>query len=145
MTAEGDAMVALEKTMILWNSADEHPEYLSIHRDRHLVENPVRIKAVSQQDSLAITSFDYLSNSVGSCFLGWQTCKDTARSAYIMGLFNRIVTEDGLSSEEVHKAFMEIDEYAEFHDPNASEDARYDNPFWKLHWDWSVEPVMEAA
>jgi hypothetical protein len=138
-------MVALRNTMILWNDADGHDGYLAIQRRWQRIASPIRVKVVPHGDRSAIVPFDYLSNSVGACFGGWQTCKDTARAAYIMGLFNRMVTEDGLTSDEVHKAFMEIDEYAEFHDPNAGEFARHSNPFWKLHWDWRAEQDRDAA
>lgn len=39
--------------MILWNGADEHQEFLDIHRRDHAIENPVRVKIVSHLNSRA--------------------------------------------------------------------------------------------
>ena len=127
--------------MILWNGADEHQEFLDIHRRDHAIENPVRVKIVSHLNSRVIQAFDYLSNSVGACFGDWKSYSDEGRAAYILHLFNRLVTKDRLTTEEVHKAFLEIEEYAEFHDSAAGEESRFSNPFWKLYW----EPIKESV
>lgn len=128
-TSLGDSML-LSETMILWNSVREH-------KDLDGLENGPSIKVVHYRNSREIRAYDHLSNSVGACFLGWDTCKDTARAAYLFALMNQLVVKDGLHFDTVHKAFLEIDEYAEYNDPDASEDSRYENPFWKLHWDWA--------
>jgi hypothetical protein len=130
-------MVALRDAMVLWNSQDYHDKTLKGGFD-----NTVRIKVVPhsnyQLPSNPNRKFRYLQSSVGACFGGWATAKGIAQAGYIMGLFNRIVTHDGLPADVVHRAFLEIDEYAEFHDDKALKDG---NPFQDLHYAY-CDPVI---
>ena len=123
-------MVALRDAMVLWNSQDYHDKAL-----KGGVDNTVRIKVVPHS-SYRSDQFRYLQSSVGACFGGWATAKGAAQAGYIMGLFNRIVTHDGLSADEVHRAFLEIDEYAEFHDANSIKDG---SPFHDLHYAYCAD------
>jgi hypothetical protein len=73
--------------------------------------------------------FSYLSNSVGRCFMGWETADPEKLAAYVMFIFNQAVVRDGVDPEEAHRELMKIDEYKAWHE-------REDGPFRDSYYRW---------
>lgn len=119
--------VKLEDAMILWNDDLDKKSWVN-------PSNACRIKVVNHADFEGNKKFDYLSKSLGACGSEWRRTSDVARAGFIMSLFNVIVNQHRLMADEVHEAFMEIDEYKEFTEPDNYNEQVYTNPFWKLYF-----------
>ena len=112
-------MVKLIDAMILWDKQ---------HLDS---DRGPAVKVVNHTTQEQVQCYRYLTSSVGCCYRNWATVTDLERAACVLSLFNQIVIKDGIPADQVHAAFMEIDEYAEFQD-----DVRNpDNPFWRLAYE----------
>jgi hypothetical protein len=125
----------LIETMILWNSKGRHK----------FAELPI-VKAVVHCGDEA-QKYDYLRKSLGACMGGWKSSTPLARATHILSLFHQMIIRDNISPADVHNAFMEIDEYREFHkNPEGDEDAEEDNPFKQAYWAFAAnrgnEPIL---
>ena len=124
--------VELSKSMKLWNSME----------DRESGDDRPQIVVINYHNGYRNAKHNYLMNSVGCCFAGWESGSPQGRAAYVMHLFNQMVTADGMTVGEVHGGLMEIKEYRELHDGSwqAAEDLSetgYTNPFKDLHCAYS--------
>lgn len=89
----------LRNAMVLWNdnsSLTHQREIMVVEHGRNNHE------------------YDYLYKSDCACMAGWKTSSDIDRIVHLFILFGRIILEAGISSDEVHKAFLSIDEYREW-------------------------------
>ena len=114
-------MVYLRDAMVLWSKIDHEKD-----------KSFPNIKVVAQGQSREIKRYDYLSSSSGSCFAKWSVASDVDRAGFIMALANIIAARGKISFDEIHKAFLEIEEYKEFRDRVIEREL--ENPFWKLYY-----------
>lgn len=95
-------MIKLENAMIWWNDNSE--------ARRH--SGKPRIVALSIQNENM--KYHYLSNSAGSCDGGWISIGPDGQARRLLAIYAWATGRNGVSSEEAHKAFMEIEEYREW-------------------------------
>lgn len=107
-------MVDLKNAMICWCPADRWEEQRALCEKlgEILPLDAARVMVVEHMGADA-RSADYLPSSWGACCGSWQRATNAGRLSEMQTLFNRLVHRDGLSVEEVHAAFLNIEEYAD--------------------------------
>jgi hypothetical protein len=95
-----DSYMKLRETMICWNSAslrDQHDEWV---RPGPHPDKTGWSKAFAGSD--------------GACMIqDWREYSDDERLLRLFVLFTTLVVRDGVPADEVHRAFLAIDEYRE--------------------------------
>ena len=125
-------MVPLKDAMILWGSRERVDEIRAI--PRYAGSDPkMLVKVVNHSDYAGNERYAVLPCSSGACSTTWKDATDVGRAGSVLTLFNWLTVKDGISPEEVHNAFMEIDEYREYFGQKNYNEETYINPFWKLH------------
>jgi hypothetical protein len=102
----------LTEAMLLWNNAADHDCLMSSHKRRRVLSEPeVRVKIVRHRGRDTTREYDYLAKSLWACCNDWKPASHEYRLMQMFKMFNELVTKSGLISDEVHRAFLEIDEY----------------------------------
>ncbi len=69
---------------------------------------PIRVVSQDAKETAADMA---LMNSYGACNAEWNETDDNGRMLLLLRLFVQITISYGVSPDEVHKAFLSIDEY----------------------------------
>ena len=105
-------------TMICWCSQERWDDFRNFAlRDGTLPDDEPRIIAVDKRDPRQIERANYLPSSLLAKGGNWIEVSDDQRVCQLFILFNELVTMNGLSVDEVHNAFLAIDEYRDYHNP----------------------------
>ena len=109
-------MIELRNAMICWCSADRWHEWKALcERCEDLPPNAARVLVV-EHGSQAAHAANYLPSTLGACCADWREKPDWDLRDEMLLMFNRLTgKQEGLSHEEVHAAFMNIEEYAELY------------------------------
>jgi hypothetical protein len=113
--------------MILWGPRESHA---------HL--GLPKVKVVAHAEFNQNLKYDYLAKSMGRCLSGWGAATPLARATHVLGLFHQMILRDNLRPAEVHKDFMEIDEYRDYHE--RLDDEGEENPFRQAYWAFAAIP-----
>ena len=125
-------MVKLEDTMVLWGSEERVDAIRAIPRYAN-TDATTLVKVVHHSDYAGNEKYAFLPCSSGACSSSWEEASDVARAGSLLTLFNWLTVKDGITPEDVHTAFLEIDEYREYYEQKNYNEETYSNPFWKLH------------
>lgn len=122
-------MIKLIDAMVLWNDSRRSS---SVKDDEAL-----RIKVVIHSDFKGNEEYRYLGKHWGASSCTWESNSPEQRAAALLSLFNMIVAQGQLPADEVHKSFLDIIEYEQFHNPKNYNEEVYTNPFWRIyHKQW---------
>jgi len=116
----------LKDAMFLWRKIED-ADGIPFGEFAKVVQHPP-----SESDRRA---FRHLTKSMGACCAGWRATSDVARAAHAMLLFQQMIVRDKISAQDVHEAFMAIDEYRAYTEGCASRS----NPFVQAYWAFSVD------
>ncbi len=124
----------LQDVAIWWDDNEE----AEIHAKRIGSGRP-RIWVFDQHEvrSAETRKYDYLSNSVGRCFAGWDNAPIVMLAAYMLNLYHKVTFLDGVPVAEAHEQFMKIDEYRCYIETRKG-------PFEDLVWLWGDASLREV-
>jgi hypothetical protein len=105
-------MINLKDAMFCWCSAERWPEWSALcEKDGSLPREAARVMVVMHLGHDAKDAA-YLPSSWGACCDYWGKASNISRFSEMLLLFNRLVHQHGLSVDEVHSAFLNVEEYA---------------------------------
>lgn len=126
----------LKDAMFLWRKIEEG-DSIPFGTYAKVVQHPI-----SESDRV---SFRWLTKSMGACCAGWRETTDLARAAHALTLFQQMVIRDKINAQDVHEAFMAIDEYRAYSDGCTSSSNAFVQAYWAFSVDNSINPLEQLS